>query len=252
MSLKRSWTIALLPAALLLSGCGTDRGQSARGSGIAAVTGAQPGAQGASAVVVPFDPANFVGAVDNPFFPLVRGTVLTYFDGTETDHVEVVNGNKKILGVAVTVVHDAVSVGGSLVEDTFDWYAQDRQGNVWYFGEDTKELDHGVVVSTQGSWEAGVNGARPGIIMLGSSHVGDSYFQEDAPGVGADQAKVVSLDETVTVPAGTFTGCLETTETTRLEPGVHEYKFYAPGVGVVLELTPKGGRGRVELTGITR
>src|SRR5262245_18995015 len=250
-----SWTRGssmpgLLAATFLLAGCGAGRGHDALGPVApgAATAPSKPAPGGASLVAVPFDPDNFVARVDNPFFPLARGSTWTYFDGTETDQVEVTRNSRKILGVAVTVVHDRVFVGGSLTEDTFDWYAQDRAGNVWYFGEDTKELDHGVVVSTQGSWEAGVNGAKPGIVMLASPGDGDSYAQEDAPDVAEDMAKVVSLDEIVSVPAGTFTGCLKTVETTPLEPGLHEYKFYARGVGLLLELTPSGGRGRNELT----
>ena len=254
MNVRSIPTMALLVAILVLPGCGADRGSGALGA-VAPRVGASTavaGTGGAPLVEVPFDPANFVARVDNPFFPLTRGTVLSYSDGTETDQLEVTRDTKNILGVAVTVVHDRVYVAGSLTEDTLDWYAQDSAGNVWYFGEDTKELDHGVVTSTEGSWEAGVNGAKAGIIMLAHPQVGDVYHQEDAPGVAEDRVKVVGLDQTVTMPYGTFTGCLKTSESSPLEPSVHEYKYYAPGVGVVLELTPKGGRGRVELTGISK
>jgi hypothetical protein len=245
--------LALFVAALSLSGCGTERSHGALG----AVTPARSGAQGLtkshpeSPASAPFDATDFVSGVTNTYFPLVPGTEYTYFDGTETDLVVVMRQSKRILGVATTVVHDRVFVNGSLTEDTFDWYAQDAAGNVWYFGEDSKELLDGEVVSTEGSWQAGVDGAMPGIVMLAEPQDGDAYAQEDAPGVAEDEAKVVSLDETVTVPYGTFTGCLETSETTHLDPGLHERKFYARGVGLVLELTPKGGRGRAELTGIT-
>jgi hypothetical protein len=252
--LERSSTFGLLVAALSLQGCGANGAHDALRSVMPTTASAmpKPDARRASAVIVPFDPKNFVAGVSNPFLPLPSGAVWSYFDGTETDRVVVTGSHKKILGVAVTEVHDQVSVDGSLTEDTLDWYAQDRDGNVWYFGEDSKELDHGIVVSTEGSWRAGQDGAMPGIVMLANPQDNDSYAQEHSPDVAEDMAKVVSLDETVTVPTGTYTGCLETVETTPLEPGVHEYKFYARGVGLVLELTPSGGRTRTELTQYTR
>jgi hypothetical protein len=206
-------------------------------------------------VTVPFDPRNFVRGVDNPYFPLPPGKIFTYKSvsrgGEELNPVEVTRTNKTILGVAITVVHDQVFIGdGSLAEDTFDWYAQDRQGNVWYFGEDTKQYDHGVLVTAVGSWEAGKNGAKAGIIMLAHPQIGDIYKQEDAPGVVADMAKVVSLTETASVPYGDFTNCLETTEWTPLEPGDRSHKFYAPGLGNVLEVSTRQGGERVELISV--
>ena len=203
-------------------------------------------------ITLPFDPANFVRGIDNRYFPLSPGTIFTYRgvskNGQESNTVEVTRNTKTILGVTTTVVHDQVYIeDGSLSEDTFDWYAQDKRGNVWYFGEDTKEYDHGVLVSTAGSWEAGKGDAKAGIIMLGDPHVGDSYKQEDSPGVVADMAKVISLSETASVGAGTFANCLSTTEWTPIEPGNRARKFYAPGVGVVLELSTRHGGERVEL-----
>ena len=115
------------------------------------------------------DPSDFVASVDNPFFPLVVGTKLVY-DGDEHVEVTILPDTKAILGIAATVVHDKDFVDGELIEDTFDWFAQDRDGNVWYMGEDTKELDGGKVTSTAGSWEAGVDGAVPGIVMLSLPH----------------------------------------------------------------------------------
>jgi len=164
----------------------------------------------------------------------------------------VTRDHKTILGVAVTVVHDRQIENGEVLEDTFDWYAQDRDGNVWYMGEATKTLSGGQVVSTEGSWQAGVDGAQAGIIMLGQPEVGDAYRQEYSPGVAEDQAKVLSLDESVPVIAGIFTGCLETGERTALEPGDREFKYYARGVGTVLEVAPKDEHPRNELVGISR
>lgn len=204
-------------------------------------------------IVLPFDPVNFGTNVANSYFPLTPGTRYSYVaqtsDGVETNEVEITHDTKVILGVTATVIHDRVFLDGSLIEDTFDWYAGDSQGNVWYLGEDTKTYEDGVLVSTAGSWEAGAGGAQPGIFMLASPNVGDQYAQENAPGVVEDQGKVLSLKETVTVPYGTFTNCLKTADWTPIEPGNREFKYYAPGIGLVLEVARRGGGERVELTG---
>ena len=195
----------------------------------------------------------FVSGISNPYLNFAPGRTFHSEgdspDGHETIVTQVTNDTKLIMGVTTTVVHDQGYVNGVLAEDTFDWYAQDSAGNVWYFGEDSKEIVDGQVVSTEGSWEAGVNGAEPGIAMLADPEKGDRYRQEFAEGVAEDAAKVVSLKESVTVPYGSFTGCLETLETTALEPGVHEYKFYASGTGQLLELGKHGER--IELVSIT-
>jgi hypothetical protein len=236
-------------ALVTLAACGRDTNRLATApdpGGTAGITASS------NLITVPFDPNNFATQVDNRYFPLDPGTTFTYRgvskEGEERNVVEVTHDTKTILGVQTIVVHDQVFIeDGSLLEDTFDWYAQDKQGNVWYFGEDTKEYDHGTLVTTAGSWEAGKDGAKPGIIMLADPHVGDQYKQEDSPGVVADMGKVISLTETVTVPTGTYTHCLETTEWTPLEPGNRSHKFYAPGVGNVLETSTRQGGERVEL-----
>lgn len=198
-------------------------------------------------------PSAFVAEVTNPYFAFARGKVFRYESETEEGNelivVEITNENKVIQGVAATVVHDRVFLDGELIEDTFDWYAQDKAGNVWYFGEDSKTLEEGIVVSTEGSWEAGVNG-NAGIVMLANPRIGLKYQQEDASGIAEDMAKVLSLSKTVSVPFGTFSNCLQTAEWTPLEPGEREFKFYKPGVGLVLELKPKGGRLRTELVSV--
>ncbi len=191
------------------------------------------------------DPASFSKTIDNPYFPLVPGTTFTYRfvneEGAEEKVVtEVTSDTKAILGVNCIVVHDREFEDGELVEDTFDWYAQDKDGNVWYFGEDTKELEEGKVVSTAGSWEAGIDGAVPGIIMLANPERGLKYRQEYYEGEAEDLAEVVSLDNTVTVPYGTFENCLKTRETTALEPDIVEFKFYAAGVGFIQAQTKEG------------
>lgn len=212
-------------------------------------------ASSSNIVTPPFDPSAFVKGVNHPYFPLPPGRIYTYRnilkDTYELNTVEVTRDKKTILGVDITVVHDQVFIAdGSLGEDTFDWYAQDRQGNVWYFGEDTKTYDHGTLVTTEGSWEAGKNGAHAGIIMLANPQVGDVYKQEDAPGVVADMAKVIALDATASVPFGNFTNCIETTEWTPIEPGDRAHKFYARGLGIVLETSTRQGGERDELTGV--
>jgi hypothetical protein len=203
-----------------------------------------------------FDPNNFVRNVDNPFFPLDPGT--TYFYEGQEDGIpsstttEVTNDTKRILGVRATVVHDLAYVDGVLVEETFDWYAQDKQGNVWYLGEDSRELDEfGNVISTEGSWEAGVNGAQAGIIMLADPRKGDRYRQEFAPGVAEDTAQVLSLDESICVSYGCFDGVLLTKEWTPLNRGVVDNKYYAEGIGFIFSDTVKGGDETLELVAIT-
>jgi hypothetical protein len=192
-------------------------------------------------------PEDFVGVVDNsymPFMPGARTVFESVSDGQRERNVVVVTDRTKvILGVTTTVVHDQVfSANGDLAEDTFDWYAQDRFGNVWYFGEDTAEYDNGKVSSTKGSWEAGVAGAQPGVVMLAEPTVGESYHQEFLKGEAEDVGTVVAIDDRVTVPYGSFDRVVVTEDTTPLEPQILEHKFYAQGIGVVLERVLRGGR----------
>jgi len=202
------------------------------------------------------DPADFVDVIDNPYLPLVPGTTFTYQaemeDGVEVNEVQVTDETKVILGVVCTVVCDRVWADGVLTEGTYDWYAQDEDGNVWYFGEDTKEYDEsGNVISTEGSWEAGVDGAKPGIVMEANPQPGDSYRQEYYEDVAEDMAKVLRLNASVSVPYGEFEDCLKTKEWTPLDRGVVEHKYYAWGVGLVLVTELKGKSVRVELVEIT-
>ena len=200
-----------------------------------------------------FDPRNFSNeeTIGNPYLTFTPGTTFKYEseteEGTEEDVVTVYNETKEILGVTARVVQDTVYLDGELIEDTFDWYAQDKEGTVWYMGEDSKEYDNGEVVSTEGSWEAGVDGAQPGIIMEADPQVGDSYRQEYYPGHAEDAAKVVSLSEEVTVPFGTFTNCLQTRDVNLLDPAENEDKYYCTNVsGVTLEVAVDSGE-RTEL-----
>ncbi|MGH7645887.1 MAG: hypothetical protein ACREMR_09910, partial [Gemmatimonadales bacterium] len=197
-------------------------------------------------------PTAWVATVSNTHFPLVVGTTYRYeaqtANGLETITVEVLPGTRVISGVTAVEVHDRVYLDGVLIEDTYDWYAQDDAGNVWYLGEETKEYENGQVVSTEGSWEWGVGGALPGIIMWAdpAAHIGEQYRQEFFRGEAEDWGKVVAVSESVTVPYGSFTGCLEIEEWNALEPGPHEHKYYCAQLGTVLEVA--GGSGeRVEL-----
>jgi hypothetical protein len=155
-------------------------------------------------------------------------------------------------GVTARVVRDTVTENGRLVEDTFDWYAQDRRGNVWYLGEDTRIYKNSALVSTEGSWEAGVDGATAGIVMPASPRVGMSYRQEYYKGHAEDRAKILSLGEQAEVPFGQFDRVLITKEWNPLEPKLLEYKLYARGVGPVLALTISGGSDREELVRFRR
>jgi len=202
------------------------------------------------------DRDNFVSEVTNPYFPLEPGTTFVYRGESESvptrDVMTVTEDTKEILGVTTIVVHHLSYEGGVLIEETFDWFAQDVKGNVWYFGEDTKELDeNGNVVSTEGSWEAGVDGAQAGIIMLGDPKKGKRYQQENAPDIAEDMAQVRRLNASVCVPYGCFDNVLVTKEWSPLEKGVVENKYYAKGVGFIFGVTVKGGNEQTELVSVS-
>jgi len=189
------------------------------------------------------DPANFVSQVDNPWFPLPAGRSMYYRgvtrEGTETLRIEVTGQTKVILGVTTTVVVETAALSGQTIEIAENWFAQDREGNVWYFGEYTRDFENGVEVGTAGSWEAGVNGARPGFIMKARPTPGDTYYQEFAPGVAEDMASVISTSKRESVMGRDFGNVLVTKEWTALASNSVEHKSYAPGIGLILE--EKGG-----------
>jgi hypothetical protein len=206
----------------------------------------------------PYDPliapSNFVSSVTNQFYPLTPGTTYYYMgqtaQGVESNVVHVTHNTKVILGVTNVEVHDVVYLGGELVEETLDWYAQDKEGNVWYFGEHSEQIVDGVIVGLEGSFIAGEDGAKPGIIMKASPAVGDFYRQEFLLKDAEDVAEVMSLNENVTVQAGSYSNCLKTEETSPLEPEALEHKYYAKGIGNILivdEVTTE----RLELVRIT-
>jgi hypothetical protein len=201
------------------------------------------------------DPANFVARVDNRYFPLTPGTAFYYMGvkarAPQTDDMVVTHKTKLVLGVRCTVVRDTVFQGGKPIERTFDWYAQDKQGNVWYMGEDALESRHGRFVRASDSWQAGVKGAEPGIIMRGNPQPGEVYRQEYFPPGGAlDQARVLRLGPSVKVPYGTFERPLVTLEWSPVEPQF-ERKAYAAGTGEVQEQVTRGGHERFDLVRVT-
>jgi hypothetical protein len=199
------------------------------------------------------DASRFVARIDNPYLPFKPGAKWTYEsdDGSERVEVEVLEETRTVMGITATVVRDRNTEDGELVEETFDWYAQDADGNVWYLGEDSKEYENGKVTSAGGSWEAGVNGALPGIIMLASPTVGHAYRQEYLKGEAEDMAEVLRLDGSATAPLGRYDNLLVTEEWTPLEAKVVENKYYAKEVGLIMEETVKGGEDRTRLVSFT-
>jgi hypothetical protein len=182
------------------------------------------------------NPSDFADKIDNPLFPLTPGTTFIYEGitekGNEHDEVQVTHKTNVILGVTCIEVRDTSTVNGILSEDTLDWYAQDKNGNVWYFGENARQYnENGDIMGLEGSWKAGVDGAKPGVIMENHPQAGNIYRQEFALGVAEDMAQVLSLSESITVNSTAYNNCLKTKEFSPLEPDALEYKFYAPGVG---------------------
>ena len=201
------------------------------------------------------DPANFVAVIDNPYFPLPVGRTLVHEgikDGqTQVDTVIVTNQTKVIEGITARMVSDVSTHDGTLLEKTFDWYAQDKQGNVWYLGEDTTAFLPNGKTDTSGSWQAGVHDAEPGIIMEANPQIPDAYRQEFLAGQAEDTAWVVELGGTVTVPYGKLRNTLTTLEAARIEPGLYDQKIYAPGIGIVLEQSLTGPTEIAKLVSVT-
>jgi len=269
---ERQTFVAVVAAlCLLVSGTGlvacTDNGESSSAASSPSSEGEvptrsedSPSVDPASAAQLPqgadpvdLDPADFTTRIDNPYFPLVPGTRLTYREVDEEGNrlkvvVIVTRETKRIAnGITARVVRDTVTEDGELVEDTFDWYAQDSDGNVWYMGEDTGEFANGKLKTRKGSFEAGVDGALPGIIMPGKPQPGLSFRQEYYEGEAEDNGEILSTDEMADVPIGHFDNMLMTKDTITIEPNVLEYKLYAKDVGMVLALGISGGGGREEL-----
>ncbi len=222
------------------------------------------GCVGATAEIDPGDggnyqsdlgPSDFVEVIDNPLLPFTPGSKW-FYESTGEDEVErievtVLDDKRDVMGITATIVRDTVTVDGELVEDTYDWYAQDEAGNVWYLGEDTAEYENGEIVSTAGAWEAGVDGALPGIAMEAFPEVGDKYRQEYYQGEAEDMAEVVRVGAAEEVAGLFFENLTVIEEWTPLSPEIVEEKYYTAAVGLVLETTVAGGSGRIELISFT-
>ncbi len=182
--------------------------------------------------------ATFVTGIDNAYLPLPVGAKWT-IEGQGTDeaiviNVEVLADTRVVNGVTATVVRDTETIDGELAEDTWDWFAQDSEGNVWYLGEDTCEYEGGECVDTHGAWEWGKDGALPGIVMWASPEAdGQRYYEEYYVGEAEDVGEVVASGESVTVPAGAYTDCIKVHETSTLDTSISEYKHFCRGVGLV-------------------
>ena len=234
-------------ALVVVAGCGAPSG----GTGGEAKSKTEKAQKAYAPKIVPSD---FSTKIDNKYFPLKPGTTFVYkgkFHGTaERDVMAVTHDTRRVMGVECLVASDRVTEGGKLTEQTYDWYAQDNKGNVWYFGEHVTEYKMGKVTGHEGSWESGVNGARPGIAMKADPRVRQIYRQEYSKGVAEDKARVISLNGSVKVPYGKYDHVLVTEEFTPLEPGVVERQYYVAGVGDIVEATVKGQQERIELVSV--
>jgi hypothetical protein len=252
LSRPASTTFAIVLSAVAVAGCSSSDSKSTqRQTPSASTAGVDHLPQGDAPVRL--DPADFTTEIDNPYWPMKPGTRWTYREtdgegGVAKVVVVVTKQTKKIAnGITARVVRDTVTEDGQIVEDTYDWYAQDAKGNIWYLGEDTAEFEDGKVTSRAGSFEAGVDGAVPGIAVPAAPEPGMEYRQEFYKGEAEDSGRVLSTDELAEVPSGRYRDALLTKDFTPLEPNLLEYKLYAKSVGPVLILTASGGAGREEL-----
>jgi hypothetical protein len=214
-------------------------------------------AGGATAAYAPrIDPAAFTATVDNPYLPLRPGSRWVYEgpggEGLERKVVEVTDEARVVMGVPCVVVHDTVTVDGQPFEDTFDWFAEDRDGTVWTFGEASRIRGDDGQFTSAGSWEAGVHGALPGIVMEAHPRPGRPYRQEYLPGQAEDMARVISVTEALTVPNGSYVEVVVTRDWSPLDPGVADHKHYAPGIGMIREEAVEGETSRLDLIERTR
>ncbi len=188
---------------------------------------------------VTIDPGDFVARIDNPYFPRIPGSRYIYEgmteEGLERIEIDILGKTREVMGIQATIVRDVVYLEGELIEETFDWFAQDKAGNVWYLGEDVDNYEDGVLKDHDGAWEAGVDGALPGIVMFAhpAEHIGETVRQEYYAGEAEDMADILSVTEVVTVPYGRFENVLQTYDYTPLDPESQEHKFFAPGIGEI-------------------
>lgn len=245
--------IGLIATAVTIAGCG-DSATSPDTSPDTAVPPVIDLASGADYKPA-LDPAHVADVIDNPFMPLTVGSEWKYegpSDGSiETVTVVVTGDRRTVMGISAYVVLDTVEVNGELVQETYDWFTQDDKGNVWYLGEDAKTYEGGVVVSTEGSWEAGVGGALPGIVMPAQPTLGDAFRQEYHAGDAEDMFEIIGVDRTLTVAAGTYDRAITTKDWTPLSPNAIEEKWFAYGVGLIYETHISGGSGTSELVSFT-
>ena len=240
-------SIAVASAVLVLAACGGGGSKSTSSSAPALPQGTKP---------VQLDPADFSTNIDNPYWPMRPGSHWVYreVENGEAQRVDVTvtNRTKRLHGIEARVVHDRVSQHGETVEDTYDWYAQDSAGNLWYLGEDTAEYENGKLKTKEGSWAYGVDGAQPGVVVPASPKQGMSYREEYYAGHAEDAAAVLNIGSQVQVPFGRFQDAMLTRNFSTIEPTVEEMKLYAKGVGPVMELLVSGGSGRTELLSYTK
>jgi hypothetical protein len=243
--MKRTRKIAALAAvaAAALTACDSSSDTTASGGGDRLPQGSE---------AVRLDPNDFTVNITNKYWPMKAGDTWVYEERDENaavtnDVVTVLDQTDTIDGVETRVIHDLATKDGVPVEDTTDWYAQDSAGNVWYFGEKTQEYENGRPASSEGSWEAGKDGAQPGILLPAEPKAGMRYRQEYLSGEAQDQALVLSTSEQAQTPTGLYKDALLTRDTSPLESEVVELKWYAPGVGPVLTLTPSGEQTREQL-----
>jgi hypothetical protein len=240
-------SIAVAIAVLALAACGGGGSKSKSSSPSSLPQGTKP---------VKLDPADFTTNIDNPYWPMRPGSHWVYreVENGETQRVDVTvtNQTKTLAGIEARVVHDRVSRNGETLEDTYDWYAQDSAGNLWYLGEDTAEYENGKLKTKEGSWAAGVDGAEPGVVVPASPKQGMTYREEYYASHAEDGAEVLGVNSQVQVPFGRFKNAMLTRNFSTIEPTVEEMKLYAKGVGPVMELLISGGSGRTELLSYTK
>jgi hypothetical protein len=237
-------SLAVAIAALALAACG---GESKSSSSSSLPQGTKP---------VKLDPADFTTNIDNLYWPMRPGSHWVYreVENGEAQRVDVTvtNRTRPLGGIEARIVHDRVSQSGETLEDTYDWYAQDSAGNLWYLGEDTAEYENGKLKTKEGSWAYGVDGAQAGVVVPTNPKQGMKYREEYYADHAEDAAEVLNVGSQVEVPFGRFKDAMLTRNFSTIEPTVEEMKLYAKGVGPVMELLVSGGSGRTELLSYTK